>query len=217
MFFLNMMSWFDQIISFCMRFCRQLWIILPFIRYWFPIYGSFTLCPIIPIFWIIWFWCRQYRNFRHFQHSNFPDWKRHGFPAFWKKVLSKRNWIFGVGGYRIASGVEEVCRQHRNFRHFKHSNFPDWKRHGSPAFWKKVLSKRKWICRQHRNFRHFEHSNFPDWKRYGFCAFWEKVLFKRNWIFGVVGYRVASEDEEVFLSSSILGAFSSMDSRVPRP
>lgn len=26
--------------------------------------------------------CRQHRNFRHFQHSNFPDWKRHGFPAF---------------------------------------------------------------------------------------------------------------------------------------
>lgn len=35
--------------------------------------------------------CRQHCNFRHFQHSNFPDWKRHGFPAFWKKVLSKRN------------------------------------------------------------------------------------------------------------------------------
>ncbi len=35
--------------------------------------------------------CRQHRNFRHFEHSNFPDWKRHGFPAFWKKVLSKRN------------------------------------------------------------------------------------------------------------------------------
>ena len=26
--------------------------------------------------------CRQHRNFRHFEHSNFPDWKRHGFPAF---------------------------------------------------------------------------------------------------------------------------------------
>ena len=35
--------------------------------------------------------CRQHRNFRHFEHSNFPDWKRHGFPAFWKKVLFKRN------------------------------------------------------------------------------------------------------------------------------
>jgi hypothetical protein len=35
--------------------------------------------------------CRQHRNFRHFQQSNFPDWKRHGFPAFWEKVLFKRN------------------------------------------------------------------------------------------------------------------------------
>ena len=72
-------------------------------------------------------------------------------------------------------------------------------------------------CRQHRNFRHFEHSNFPDWKRHGSPAFWKKVLSKRKWIFGVVGYRVASEAEEVVSSSSILGAFSSMDSRVPRP
>ncbi len=35
---------------------------------------------------------------------------------------------------KVIYDAAHACRQHRNFRHFEHSNFQDWKRHGFPAF-----------------------------------------------------------------------------------
>lgn len=50
--------------------------------------------------------------------------------------------LAGGVGARMGANIPKQCRQHRNFRHFQHSNFPDWKRHGFPAFCEKVLFKR---------------------------------------------------------------------------
>jgi UDP-N-acetylglucosamine 2-epimerase (non-hydrolysing) len=85
------------------------------------------------------------------QHREMLDQVLHAFsviPDYDLSIMLPKQTLFDITTNilnRIKSVLEEVkpdCRQHRNFRHFQHSNFPDWKRHGFPAFWKKVLFKR---------------------------------------------------------------------------